>query len=388
VWKAAGTRDLRILVVGAGIAGLGLARALRARGLAPDVVERVPRRSDAGTGIYLLGNATRALGDLGLADQLRERAVVIPRQRFCDARGRVLAEVDLAQVWGAVGPCVALPWRDLHDLLSAGVPVRAGLTVAALRQEGARAAVELSDGTSAAYDLVVGADGIHSTVRRLAFDQAAVRPVGQVGWRFVADCPLDLDAWTVLLGHPLAFLAIPIGAGRVYCYADLTLPVGAPIPPPRLAERFAGFGEPVPTLLAALGDREVDHIGAIEEVVLDRWSRGSVLVIGDAAHATSPNMAQGAALALEDGLELAACLDALPTVRAALDTFEARRRPRTERVRVQTHRRDRTRALPPAVRDAALRLLGHRIYRANYGPLLRPAGLADDGNHPHSGGTP
>jgi FAD-dependent urate hydroxylase len=112
------------------------------------------------------------------------------------------------------------------------------------------------------------------------------------------------------------------------------------------------------------------HASRIEEVALDCWVRGHIVLIGDAAHATSPNMAEGAAMALEDALTLAACLRKTPAIPAALAAFEARRRPRTDWVRAQTHRRDRTRYLPPAVRNTLLRVLGRRIYHANYRPLL------------------
>jgi FAD-dependent urate hydroxylase len=98
--------------------------------------------------------------------------------------------------------------------------------------------------------------------------------------------------------------------------------------------------------------------------------RDHVVLIGDAAHATSPNMAQGAAMALEDALVLADCLRDIRAIPDALAAFQARRRPRTDWVRAQTHRRDHTRYLPPTVRDTVLRVLGRRIFHANYRPLL------------------
>ena len=141
-----------------------------------------------------------------------------------------------------------------------------------------------------------------------------VRPVGQLAWRFVTECPPELTTWTVLLGREVTFLAVPIGRGQVYCYtdtptADATRPRGEQVIG-RLAERLAGFAAPVPAILDTLGPDDAVHVAPIEEVTLDGWSRGSVLLIGDAAHATPPNMAEGAAMALEDGLVLAECLAA------------------------------------------------------------------------------
>ena len=117
----------RILVVGAGIAGLGVARALRHRGFAAEVVEREPARTHVGAGIYLPGNATRALRALGLQSAVAERGSLITHQRLCDHRGRLLAEIDLAALWGDVGPCLALHRADLHEVLAShGEPVPPG----------------------------------------------------------------------------------------------------------------------------------------------------------------------------------------------------------------------------------------------------------------------
>jgi 2-polyprenyl-6-methoxyphenol hydroxylase-like FAD-dependent oxidoreductase len=371
--------DLRTLVVGAGIAGLGAARALRQRGMVADVVEREPTWTHAGAGIYLPGNATRALRALGLESAVAERGSLIPRQRVCDHRGRLLADIDLAALWGDVGPCVALHRADLHELLASHgdpVPVRMGLPVRRISQQADSATVEFGDGTDDRYDLVVGADGIHSTVRQLAFGTCAVRPVGQLSLRFVTECPPEVTTWTVLLGRKVTFLAVPIGRGQVYCYCDTLTQDTSRLPGDdvkgRLAELLTGFGAPVPAILDTLGADCAVHVAPIEEVTLDGWSRGSVVLVGDAAHATSPNMAEGAAMALEDGQVLADYLASGDGVARAMARFQARRTPRTQWVLVQTHRRDRTRNLPPSLRNVVLRGWGRRIFHANYRPLLDP----------------
>jgi FAD-dependent urate hydroxylase len=111
------------------------------------------------------------------------------------------------------------------------------------------------------------------------------------------------------------------------------------------------------------------HRSVIEEVVLDTWTRDRVVLIGDAAHATSPNMAEGAAMALEDAIVLAQCLEQNPAIPDSLAAFEARRRPRTDWVTAQTHRRDKTRYLPAILRNVVLRRAGRKIFHSNYGPL-------------------
>lgn len=235
------------------------------------------------TGIYLPGNAARALHGLGLGVALLERAVLIPSQRFCDARGRLLAEVDLGAVWGEVGPCVAVPHADLHGVLRSGaaeVPLRRGVQGTALDLAGPSVTVACSDATCATYDLVIGADGVHSAVRRLALGAGAeARPVGQIGWPFVVACPPELTTWSVQLGRRSALLTLPLGGGRLYGYCDA--PSGADRSTARLWEVLAGFGPPGPALLAALGDADALHVDAIQEVALDSWSRGRVLLIGD-----------------------------------------------------------------------------------------------------------
>jgi 2-polyprenyl-6-methoxyphenol hydroxylase-like FAD-dependent oxidoreductase len=368
---------LRVLVVGAGIAGLGAARALRQRGFAADVVERDPAWAHTGAGIYLPGNAARALCALGLESAVAERGSLIRHQRLCDHRGRLLADIDLAALWGDVGPCLALHRADLHAVLASHgdpVPARMGVSLQGLSQQDETVTVEFHNGSAGRYDLVIGADGIHSTVRRLAVGADLVRPVGQVAWRFVTRCPPEVTTWTVLLGREVTFLAVPIGRGQVYCYCDAPTD-SAPRPESeevtgRLGELLTGFADPVPAILDTLGPGGAVHLAPIEEVTLDRWSVGSVLLIGDAAHATSPNMAEGAAMALEDGLVLAECLASGRSIAQTVASFQARRRPRTQWVLAQTHRRDRTRNLPPALRNLVLRRWGQNIFHANYRPLL------------------
>ena len=194
---------LRILIVGGGIAGLGLCRALLQRKIVPDIVERAASWPSSGTGLYIPGNGVRALKDLGLADRVLARAVCMSHQRVLDHTGRQLAEIELAQVWSAVGPCVGIARGELHRILlesTAGIPIRLGTSVTGLRQHDDKVDVVFTNGSTGRYDLVVGADGIHSRVRQLLVGDITPRHLGQLSWRFLVDFSGAIDTWTVMLG--------------------------------------------------------------------------------------------------------------------------------------------------------------------------------------------
>ena len=369
---------IRILVVGAGIAGLSLARALRRRSLDAELVERSIDWPIAGAGVYIPGNGVRVLDALGLGEAVRARGTVVERRRLLDDRGHLLIDYDEAGFWRDVAPPIALHRRDLHDVLlagAAGTPIRLGTTVTSVVDDDGSVRVRFSDGRDGAYDLVVGADGMHSAMREMVFGGPAPRLVGQAGWRFVIDGHPEITDWNAWLGPDRGFLLLGIGRGRVYGFVDVrstTLddPTGGD--PTRLAPWFADFVDPVPAMLdEALRTSEL-WFAPVEEVAPPTWSKGRVLLIGDAAHASSPNMAEGASMAMEDALVLAEALATSSDVDAALASFRARRATRVEHVQHTTHRRDRLRYLHPLVRRTIMGVAGHRTFRAHYSPLLAP----------------
>ncbi|SFF81864.1 2-polyprenyl-6-methoxyphenol hydroxylase [Actinacidiphila alni] len=365
-------KPLRILVVGAGIAGLALARALENGGLTAEVVERDTAPHRSGTGMYLPANAVRALDRLGLGGELAAVGEPVERQRLLNDRGRVLADYTLADVWGDTGRGHALARGDLTSILR-GSLVTTPVREAAVDTVADDGTVRFTDGTRETYDLVVGADGIGSQVRRGLFDAPEPRFLGQVCWRFIAD-GVDSGSlgrvWTARLGPGRTFLTVPLGDGRVYCYADLLSDRPQP-PAGDWRALFDDFGGPVPHLLSK-GDGA--RFAPLSEVAASDWVRPRAVLIGDAAHACSPSMAQGGAMALEDAVVLGEILTgaasggpaALPE---ALAAYRVRRLPRVQWVLQQNHRRDRARSLPGPVRDLVLRLGGVRMVKANHAPL-------------------
>lgn len=369
----------KILIVGGGIAGLSLGLALQQRGIAADIVERLAAPSPSGTGLYLPGNATRAIASLGLLDEVRAVAAAVPSQTILDHRGWRLSDTITNEVWARCGPCLSLPHARLHAILGAAFGaslVRHDVSVAAIDQSGGRCEVAFTDGRSARYDMVVGADGIHSGVRRIVRPDIRPHYGRQVCWRFITENVAGLANWTAMLGKGCTLLAIPVSGTQAYVYADLTLPAGADPESWRhasLPELFHAFAGPLSVLLErGRYDAAQVHFGRLGQVVMDAPVQGRVVFIGDAAHAASPNMAQGAALALEDALVLANVLAAGPDIDIALAAYARRREQRVRWVQRQCAARDRMRALPALARAALLGLFGDKLYRRSHAPLLAP----------------
>ncbi|HEY3481872.1 MAG TPA: FAD-dependent monooxygenase [Streptomyces sp.] len=361
---------LRTLVVGAGISGLALAKALTDRGFAVDVAER--RSGDGqqalGAGFYLPANAVRALRALGVGDETAKAAAPVAWQRLQDHRGRTLTEFEVDRVWGEVGPCQAITRGGLHDVLRTAVDatvVRHDTEVRTVTDDGT---ATFGDGGSESYDLVVGADGVNSAVRRSLFGGPEPVFLGQLCWRFLADdseIP-GLTDWTARLGAKgRTFLTVQLGGGLVYCYADVNSAVPE-APTGDWRTLFADFGGPVPRLLE---QGENAYFSPLYESAHTVWTRERAVLIGDAAHAFSPSMAQGGAMAMEDAVVLADCLATSADVTTALAEFQRRRETRVAWVVAQNHRRDKARNLPTPLRNFTLRHYGERLFKANHAPL-------------------
>jgi FAD-dependent urate hydroxylase len=294
---------------------------------------------------------------------------------FQDSAGDQLFEVDLAALWAGVGESRALSRADLQQVLltSVGGEVRYETAVRDLEIVDGAAKVEFGSGAIAEYDLVIGADGRRSMIRAKAGLGGAAVPTGQIVYRSVVSGGPSLSDWTCLLGERSQFVVMPMGGRRLYVHADETVAEGTPNPEDpraRVRELFGDFGGPAPAVLAAL---EKVQVARTDEVVLDGWTKGPVLLVGDAAHATAPTLAQGAAMALEDAVVLGEVLKATPhDVPAALRAFEQRRRERCAQVREHTRERDQTRDVPPAERDPMLRRRGQRIFADQYRGLVEP----------------
>jgi 2-polyprenyl-6-methoxyphenol hydroxylase-like FAD-dependent oxidoreductase len=345
---------MRILIVGGGIAGLSAAIALRQAGFAPELIERRSAWPAAGSGIVMHANAMRVLHRLGVGEAVEREGAVLRRWSFADARGGALFETDLGTMWADTDRTVGIARPRLHELL-----------IDAARDVPCRLGVDVSEVDRDAFDLVVGADGVHSTVRD-------TRPVysGAMVWRANADWrPSDLDGLAIFVGDGCFFGILAIGAHATTAFG--VVESAAFVDPQdgrlrRLRERFAGFGGHVRGFLAALEHDEQVHVAAIETVELGHWSSGNTVLVGDAAHASMPNMGQGGAMALEDAVVLAESLRCGPE---ALARFQARRRPRVEWVQRQSWVAEREWLHATDAQLAALRERGDEGLRERYRPL-------------------
>jgi len=328
----------RVLIVGGGIAGMSLAIALQRGGTAAEIVEIDPDWRVYGAGITITGPTLRAFDQLGLLERVQDEGYCYDTTRICDTAGRVLMA---SRVSGRpLGPRIpnggGILRPVLHRILSeatraAGASVRLGVSVAGLEQMQGEVAATFTDGRSAAYDLVVGADGVHSRLRPMLFPDAAVPAfTGQGCWRAVVPRPAEFDRAEVYVGGPVKAGIVPVSRAEMYLFLLQHVPDNPRMPeeawPALLAEQLAGFAGMLGSIRERLGAGARINYRPLEMLMLPQpWHRGRAILIGDAVHATMPHLASGAGLAVEDALVLCELLQSDISLDEALRRFTARR---------------------------------------------------------------
>jgi 2-polyprenyl-6-methoxyphenol hydroxylase-like FAD-dependent oxidoreductase len=368
------------LIVGGGIGGLATAIALDRRGWRVEVCERAAEFTEIGAGLSLWPNALRALEalDVDLAERVQALGAVQGGGGVRSSSGRWLARSSTDEIEQKFGlPLIVLHRADLVRALVEALPpevLRPSTTVRALHDDGNGVVVEHDHG-SRRVDLVVGADGLHSTVRHLRWPEAKPpRYAGYTAWRMITDVlprPLTEGATVWGRGERFGFTSMP--GGRSYCFGTATVPAGGTSPEGEWAQlnhRFRSWPDPIPTLLDSVpADRVLRH--DIHDLPpLPSYVSGRVVLIGDAAHAMTPNLGQGACQALEDAVTLAACLDGSD----GLAHYDQQRRPRTQLIVRRSARLGTIGQLswPPAAiaRDLAARLTPGTAALRSMTPIL------------------
>jgi 2-polyprenyl-6-methoxyphenol hydroxylase-like FAD-dependent oxidoreductase len=362
----------RVVIVGGGIGGLTLAIALRRRGIAAPVFEAAPELRAVGAGISLQPNALQVLDRLGVAERVVAEGGDLARAELRDIRAGVLLAADMREAarrfgWGTL----AIHRGRLQQALLASLPagsVRLGRECLGVVPGDGCARVRFADGGEVEADVVVAADGAHSRVREAVAPGARLRYSGQSSYRavlpFALPPGLEEVAWEVW-GPGCRFGFSGIGHGEVYWYATLDAPPGgrdasAAETRRRLDAMAAPFPAPVPELIAATDPERVIRTDMYDLPPLPAWHRGRVVLLGDAAHATTPNLGQGGAQAIEDAYVLAEQLASHPHPEDAFAAYQRIREPRARMVVDRSRQLGRVvhlrGPLARALRNAAMRL--------------------------------
>lgn len=376
--------EVRAIIVGGGIAGPATALALSRVGVASVVLEAAGEdRAERGSWFTISPNGLAALDAVGALDAVRSMGVPTRANRMMGATGRELGEIALGRPLSDGTPALSFKRPRLAVELARharhqGIEVRLDARVVAVESTAAAAMVQLASGERLSADLVIGADGIHSIVRR-AIDPAA--PTG----RFLGlanfggmtrSTPiarsLPAETWTFVFGRRAFFGALPTPAGDVVWFVNE--PRRAVSPEERastepstwrdhLAALAANDEGPFAELIGA-GELELAGDNTYDLPRVPTWHRDRLALVGDAIHAPAPSSGQGASMALEDAVELAAALRLAATPQAAFEQFESRRRQRVERIVADGARSNRAKTAGPVARvfqDAMLRLLFRHV---------------------------
>jgi 2-polyprenyl-6-methoxyphenol hydroxylase-like FAD-dependent oxidoreductase len=327
---------MKILVVGAGIAGLTFVRVLRR--FQPfyhsliesiDIVERSASFKE-GVGIVLHPNGLRILDRIGLSEQISSRAKTIEAMATTRPNGQ--DNINLAEVWGLGNLSKAIHRKDLHDILvsdlrSSGntpVTIRMGCPLKDIVTNSNETKAQFEGGRMETFDLVIGADGVHSTLRKSMFPGSDPESTNVFFIRFLAeDVPGLQDAvWTIFQEEKVTFGFIPLPDNRVHCFVQ-QYSAEAPCKPGEEETYLKRCVIPDRTLLAEALSRRTGQIqsGFAYMVPPRHWSRNNCVFIGDAAHAVSPTLSEGGSLAIEDAFVLALALGHSRSITVAIQEY-------------------------------------------------------------------
>jgi len=333
-------QTVRVVVIGAGIGGLTAGLALHQAGYAVEIYDRVQELRPVGAGISLWSNGVKVLNRLGLGSQIQAIGGIMQRMQYRDKSGTLLNDIALEPLIHAVGQRpYPVARRDLQQLLLGAFPgsVHLGHECVGVEETDSGVIAHFANGHRAEGDVLVAADGIRSRLRQYVLgEEVTPRYGGYVNWNGLVPASEDLaplDSWVIYVGDHQRVSLMPVGGERFYFFFDVPLAQGTVGDPQshrqQLQHYFQGWAEPVQRLLerldpATIARPEIHDLGPIPTYV-----RGRVALLGDAAHATCPDLGQGGCQAMEDAWVLAQYL--LTTNISVADALQRYDRERTAR---------------------------------------------------------
>ena len=326
----------KVLIVGGGIAGMSLAIRLGRSGITTDLIDRDPEWRAVDTGITITGPTFRAFAALGVEAEVRtsgrsnERVrIFAPPDNYIGEIGPPITDPPLPNNGGILRPV-------LHNILSrhvreSGVTVRLGISIRSLSEDSDQVHVAFSDGSQGDYDLVVGAEGAFSDLRSRLFPESPEpQYTGQGCFRHQTVRPPEIDCMHMYVGGPVKTGVTPCGPAAMYLFCNVPLPDNPRWGPSedwlKLRDYLEGYGGIIGTVRNQLNAESNIVYRPLESFLLPSpWYRGRIVLIGDAAHATTPHLAAGAMMAVEDALVLSELLVANEALADALEKFMRRR---------------------------------------------------------------
>lgn len=325
---------MKTIIIGGGIAGLSTAIALQQIGIEIEIYEQAAAPRVAGAGLTLWPNAVHALRELHIEPD--DHALPF-HAGLHQSNGKPLSKVDAAMIHTRYGTATYAIHREdfMHALMqSAGDVIHYDKRLQHYEQTDTQICATFTDGTTTEADLLIGADGIHSVVRGQMHPLAKPVYRGYAAWRGVTSFTHQYNLWGETWGRGARFGMIPLTNGRVYWFAVSNRAEKSPPPQHKQAlnDLFGNWHVPIPELINATPDEMILYNDIADIEPLPTWSDGRALLLGDAAHAMTPNMGQGACQAIEDAVFVARALQTHPSLSDAIQSFEAIRGPQTRKV--------------------------------------------------------
>lgn len=376
--------EMRILVVGGGIAGLTLTGLLQQRGFKPTLVEQIPEYGTVGYVIVLWPSGSRILKGLGVYRSLLDVGLQCTTYNVSDEQGQMLHSYSVQNVTEKYGPMLSTYRPDLINVIKEAVDpdsIRMSTTVDKIDQTNDEVYVTFSDGTEETYDLVVGCDGVRSKTRDLVFGDVPLSYSGMTGWSFWVKPNIAKTLQIAEYWGTGKFFGIWPTKGRLSVFTSIRNNVQEPDPVEsridRIQENFKNFGGLVPEILEGLDDpNEIFH-GHYNDLRMKKWHKGRVVLVGDAAHAILPTAGGGVSMAMESAAVLVdeLCRTDSKYIEQAFESYITRRRSRVDKIQNQSRMMSKfafaDNRLVSSIRDFLMRFYSKKLHVRYWDSMLK-----------------